>query len=68
MEYTKLMAVLNECHDKHTPMLIYWDDGCVFKSSTDNTGSFESDNSFEAELEDENYQEFFACWVGGGNY
>ena len=60
MEYTKLMAVLDDCCDKHMPMIIHWDNGCAFKSSG-NLGSYETDNGLEPE--EEGYVEYYGCWV-----
>lgn len=63
MEFTKLMALLSECAQAGSPMVLYWDDGCIFKSKG-STGPYESDNSFEVEPEDESYREYYACMVG----
>ncbi|MDL2226526.1 hypothetical protein LJB86_02585 [Deltaproteobacteria bacterium OttesenSCG-928-M10] len=60
MEYTNLMSVLDDCFDQSNPMLIHWDGGCIIKG-VNGTGAFESDNGLE--LDDENYQEYYACGI-----
>lgn len=63
MEYTQLMAVLDDCCNRHIPMTIFWDNGCVFKSSG-NLGSSETNNGLEPE--EKGYLEYYACWVKVG--
>lgn len=60
MEYTKLMAALDNCCKERITITVKWDNGCVFKSNG-NTGSFESNNSLDEG--DVKYKEYFACLV-----
>jgi len=61
MKYTELMSVLDDCCDKQTTIVIYMDNGCIFKS-TGNTGVFETNNSYD--ITEEGYSEYYACAVG----
>lgn len=60
MEYTRLMSILDDFFDQQQPMILYWDGGCVIKG-INGTGAFESSNMLE--LDDENYQEYYACGI-----
>jgi len=60
MQYTELMSVLSGTNENNQSIIIYFEDGLVFKSSR-NTGAFESSNCLE--MDDEQYLEYYACGV-----
>ena len=60
MKYTELMNVLSEANKDNKTVIIYFENGLVFKSCR-NTGAFESSNCLE--MDDKEYLEYYACGV-----
>ena len=60
MKYTELMSVLSEANKDNQTIIIYFENGLVFKSCR-NTGAFESSNCLE--MDDKEYLEYYACGV-----